>query len=42
VTIKLLVKVENYQTLYDKLVDVSNGAISVTKSEEKFMDFNTV
>ena len=40
VTIKLLVKVENYHTLNDKLIDISNGSISVEKSEEMFMDFN--
>lgn len=40
VTIKLLVKVENYQTLNDKLIDISNGSISIEKSEEMFMDFN--
>lgn len=40
VTITLLVKVEHYQALYDRLVDVSNGAIVVKQSEEMYMDFN--
>jgi uncharacterized YigZ family protein len=39
VSMSLLVKVENYQALHEKLIDVSNGTISVKKSEEKFMDF---
>ncbi|MGN1412177.1 MAG: YigZ family protein [Oscillospiraceae bacterium] len=40
VTITLLVKVENYQKLNDKLIDISNGRIMVEKSEEMFRDFN--
>lgn len=40
VTITLLVKVENYQKLSDKLIDISNGSIMVEKSEEMFRDFN--
>jgi uncharacterized YigZ family protein len=40
VNISLLVKVENYKDLHEKLIDVSNGTIEITQSEEKFMDFN--
>lgn len=40
VTITLLVKIEKYQELYDKLIDISNGSIKVNKSDEMFMDFN--
>lgn len=40
VTTTLLVKVEDYKMLNDKLIDVSNGTIYIEKSEEMFMDFN--
>ena len=40
VTITLLVKIENYKSLNDKLIDISNGSICIEKSEEMFMDFN--
>lgn len=40
VTITLLVKVERFEELNKKLIDVSNGSIVVEKSQEKFMDFN--
>lgn len=40
VTITLLVKVEHYKSLNNKLIDVSNGTINIEKSEEMFMDFN--
>ena len=40
VTIPLLVKVERFEELNKKLIDVSNGSIVVEKSQEMFMDFN--
>lgn len=40
VTITLLVKVERFEELNKKLIDVSNGSIVVGKSQEMFMDFN--
>lgn len=40
VTITLLVKVERFEELNKKLIDVSNGSIIVEKSQEMFMDFN--
>ena len=40
VTITLLVKVERFEELNKKLIDVSNGSIVVEKSQEMFMDFN--
>lgn len=40
VTITLLVKIEHYESLNSKLIDVSNGTINIEKSEEMFMDFN--
>lgn len=40
VTTKLLVKVEQFEPLKAKLIDISNGAITVQRSEEKYMDFN--
>lgn len=40
VTITLLVKIEHYESLNSKLIDVSNGTINIKKSEEMFMDFN--
>ena len=40
VTTKLLVRVEQFEPLKAKLIDISNGAITVQRSEEKYMDFN--
>ena len=40
VTITLLVKVERFEELNKKLIDVSNGSIVIEKSQEMFMDFN--
>lgn len=40
VTTKLLVKVEQFEPLKAKLIDISNGAMAVQRSEEKYMDFN--
>lgn len=40
VTTKLLVRVEQFEPLKAKLIDISNGAIIVQRSEEKYMDFN--
>lgn len=40
VTITLLVKVERFQELYNKLIDISNGSIKIEQSQEMFMDFN--
>lgn len=40
VTVTLIVRVEDYQPLHDALVDLSNGAIALERSEEAYMDFN--
>lgn len=40
VNMSLLVKVESYQALSERLTDVSNGTIAIKKSEERYMDFN--
>lgn len=40
VTTKLLVRVEQFEPLKAKLIDISNGAITVQRFEEKYMDFN--
>ena len=39
VTLNLLVKADMYQRLEDKLNDITNGKISISKSELKFGDF---
>lgn len=40
VTITLIVTIEDYPALNDRLVDITNGNIVIEKSEETFMDFN--
>ena len=39
VTLNMLVKADMYQRLEDKLNDITNGKISISKSELKFGDF---
>lgn len=39
VTLKLLVKADIYNKLEEKLTDITNGKISITKSELKYGDF---
>lgn len=39
VTIKLLVKSEMYEKMKEKLLDITNGKIAITKSELKYGDF---
>ncbi len=39
VTIKMLVKSEMYEKMKEKLLDITNGKIAITKSELKYGDF---